>query len=359
MSRFLSTPPAVILLALAAASAARADGPSQKDIDRAIDRGAACLLQKYSGGIPPGSAEFELVALTLLHAGVPPTQPVLAAAIDGMAKATPSTTYRTAIQAMALQWIDAGRHQERIADCAQFLVDNQCQNGQWSYGAPVSLPTRTSSDGKPIEIRQRSMNGGAAGDNSNTQYAILGLAAAARANVRIPREVWQRALNWQQRAQHRDGGWGYGGGDGETNARSTIYAGPSYGSMTCAGIASLALIRKQLGDESGKGPMEGGLRWLSDHFSVKTNPGMEGGHLYYYLYSLERAGVLAGVKTLGAHDWYAEGAAFLIREQQGDGSWSAPAYDTCFAILFLKRATESVHSGSSIVETPPSEEAEK
>ena len=33
---------------------------------------------------------------------------------------------------------------------------------------------------------------GGVGDNSNTQYALLGLNAAAEAGVAIPAEVWQR-----------------------------------------------------------------------------------------------------------------------------------------------------------------------
>jgi hypothetical protein len=67
---------------------------------------------------------------------------------------------------------------------------------------------------------------------------------------------------------------------------------------------------------------------------------------YYYLYGLERAGMLFGAETMGQHKWYPTGAHFLLKEQRDDGSWSsgkAPtrqaAWDTCWAILFLRRAT--------------------
>ncbi len=45
-------------------------------------------------------------------------------------------------------------------------------------------------------------------------------------------------------------------------------------------------------------------------------------------------GLAAGYKYFGTHDWYREGAEFLVSHQGGDGSWGdVPA--TCFAVLFL------------------------
>jgi hypothetical protein len=67
-------------------------------------------------------------------------------------------------------------------------------------------------------------------------------------------------------------------------------------------------------------------------------------HLYY-LYSLERVGVLYGIRLgLGDHDWYLEGALLLCRSQREDGTWVSydeiPVVDTSVrALLFLKRAT--------------------
>jgi hypothetical protein len=65
---------------------------------------------------------------------------------------------------------------------------------------------------------------------------------------------------------------------------------------------------------------------------------------YYYLYSLERAGDMTATPKLGAHDWYAEGAQYLLKSQIDNGSWKNMGADdvlaSCFAILFLKRATK-------------------
>ena len=95
-----------------------------------------------------------------------------------------------------------------------------------------------------------------------------------------------------------------------------------------------------------------GLAWLSSQFTVSTNPGVgDGGWHYYYLYGLERAGALTGWTHFGKHDWYREGAEYLLGAQTADGFWpEAPAQDlnatwqmrsvqTCFALLFLRRAT--------------------
>ena len=88
---------------------------------------------------------------------------------------------------------------------------------------------------------------------------------------------------------------------------------------------------------------------------------------YYYLYAMERAGMLAYVEWMGEHDWYGEGVEFLLREQLGSGAWSQGAgmraaagamwrpnpqddllavQSTCFALLFLKKGTLPVARGA-------------
>ena len=71
---------------------------------------------------------------------------------------------------------------------------------------------------------------------------------------------------------------------------------------------------------------------------------MSDGWLYYYLYALERTGLLYDTTLIGNHDWYLDGYKILLGAQKGDGSWDEshfikPTWDTCFAILFLKRST--------------------
>jgi hypothetical protein len=60
--------------------------------------------------------------------------------------------------------------------------------------------------------------------------------------------------------------------------------------------------------------------------------------------------MLAGTTTFGDIPWYEQGARFLIEVQKPDGSWGRRAvaeqntWDTCFAILFLKKATRGIAS---------------
>jgi hypothetical protein len=48
------------------------------------------------------------------------------------------------------------------------------------------------------------------------------------------------------------------------------------------------------------------------------------------------------LKTIGTKDWYTWGAQLLVADQQADGSWQGEfagrGCDTCFALLFLRRA---------------------
>ena len=66
----------------------------------------------------------------------------------------------------------------------------------------------------------------------------------------------------------------------------------------------------------------------------------------YFLWSLERVSVLYNLRTLGDRDWYRWGAEILVANQAGSGAWDrdggypgqTPVLNTCFALLFLKRA---------------------
>ena len=65
---------------------------------------------------------------------------------------------------------------------------------------------------------------------------------------------------------------------------------------------------------------------------------------YYYLYALERLGIFLDTETFGPHEWYPRGVEYLLAKQAPDGQWNegpwpGPITETCFAILFLKRAT--------------------
>ena len=68
---------------------------------------------------------------------------------------------------------------------------------------------------------------------------------------------------------------------------------------------------------------------------------------------LERAGVLGRIRNFGDIDWYFDGALYLIDQQ--DKMWLIPGTleDSCFAILFLKRAT--THVNAPVITPRPAE----
>jgi len=344
--------------------------PDPEEVNKAIERGAEWIL----GQLPleaPGEAkegradrqqEHDLVLLTLLHAGIGPENEKVEALIRFVSGAPLRRTYQVSIQAMALQKlmrfpkVDIYKIQLRIAQCAQFLLDNQCRNGQWSYGeetrpwtptGPIPKKKNGGTESLPrIRLRPNGSSSQPAGDNSNSQYALLGLRAAMDCSIEFPEEVLKRARAWWESAQGADGGWGY----------KATGIGPEKGSMTAAGVAAVAICDHYLGKDS-KADLDlvRGVRWLGKNFSVEGNPfiGSRGEgplaiHHYYYLYGLERAGILAGTEEFGNHPWYAEGARYLLAEQKPNGSWTSSEESraesarirTCFAILFLRRATD-------------------
>ncbi len=418
-----------LALLLGIASAARAQGVDQKRVDAAIEKGVAWLKTAPSPGSHHELANCdELILLTLATAGVPEDDPKLQELLKRVLEAPLNRTYPVVLQAMCLEEIDRVRYQNRIAQCGLFLVDNQCSNGQWDYGQPTPAnapvetgPANVSTAGgraeeggaggglrefgapasgenkflmraKPAVKRKvmirRTRSGPANGDNSNSQYAALGLRACHDSGVAIPPDVTAKAKQWwiscafkpeklveknepvRQDVTTGPGGkemipklppigWCYKGyGLCGYNKQNKPNDSPD-GGMTAGAVASLCIYDYMLGQKWRSDVyVLGGISWMDEHFSVTENPGpSENGNsrpnswLLYYLYAMERVGMLFDTRLIGNHDWYVEGATYLLNGQNGEGSWfkstgdegewhgSTPTYDTCYAILFLKRAT--------------------
>src|SRR5204862_749466 len=118
-------------------------GVDQGKIDDAIARGVAFPKAAEVPGIElrPELRSEELVLWTLVHAGVPYEDPLFRTLWKKVVSHPLERTYDVALLAMILEEVDRVRYQKRILHCAQFLVDNQCKNGQWDYGAPtIAVP---------------------------------------------------------------------------------------------------------------------------------------------------------------------------------------------------------------------------
>ena len=372
--------PAVAAFTLALASAAGAQNVDEAKVDAAIKKGVDFLRTAKSPDFHNGYKNSDVLILwTLLHAGVPQDDPKFKSLLDGVMSEPLEKTYKVALTAMCLEEIDRVKHQERIAQCAQFLVDNQCKNGQWNYGSPTefakdvkvpSLPKAVASgggasgpgvtmakDGKPKVLQhvavKKMKEGPDAGDNSNSQYAALGLRACYDAGVTLPEGVIVLAVKWWRESQFKDPkkddkkvatgpavsgkteGWNYK--DEASQADK-----PPYHAMTAGGVGSLVIYDYML-DRKWKDDsfVKAGMNWLNVHFEVPP-------WNTYFLYGLERAAILFGTEKIGDHFWYAEGATALINAQAADGSWGKDTdwfnttWDTCFSVLFPRRATRAL-----------------
>ena len=188
---------------------------------------------------------------------------------------------------------------------------------------------------------------GASADVSATQFALLALREATRAGFPVEQvapKVWEQARSYVMDQQLRDGGFRY---DAEEPASG----------MVAAGTASLLILREQL-EEAGsaaakeeldraitRGLDACGTYFLPDRNLVPSKKDTDSYH-YCHLYAIERAGSLARKHLMGQRNWYAEGAQYLVNQQYEDGHWSdgtcmrpKDVLGTCFALLFLKRAT--------------------
>jgi len=188
------------------------------------------------------------------------------------------------------------------------------------------------------------------GDNSNSQYGVLGVWAAAQADEEVPRAYWYVVLKHWVDAVNSDGGWAY---------RADRSA--STPTMTTAGLATLFVCYDNLLAEGfvkcDQGPkVQGVLKWLTrglewmDQYYQKSQGSISagaghGGRGYYLLYGVERVGLASGYKYFGKADWYRIGATGLINRQSKDGSWPGgygPAISTSYALLFLVRGRHAV-----------------
>ncbi|MBI3857863.1 MAG: zf-HC2 domain-containing protein [Planctomycetes bacterium] len=337
-----------------------------RTLDDAV-RGGMVFLKEKAAKFGRDSKSDELLLWTYLQGGMAEADPEFQALLKPALEKQLERTYNVALTAMVLEELDRVKYQKRIAQCAQFLLDNQCGNGQWDYGKPSifveevnvpPLPPKSKGPRKVIVTRKR--EGPATGDNSNSMYAMLGLRACHDAGIVLPRaSIDQAAKGWRDSqsrsvagkvpALSASEGWCYSRHDHKP-----------YGSMTAGGVGSLVICDYILNADWRKDPhVLAGMEWLAKNFSVTYNPGpyehasMEENSLHqhhYYLYALERAAILYGTEQIGGNYWFAKGVSALVDSQRPDGSWKSGSgdvvMDTCFAVLFLRKATRA------LVETP-------
>jgi hypothetical protein len=356
------------------------------EVNAAIDAGVKTIKgwQKPEGSYP-AFAEHDLgttalCVLTLAACGVPREDPAVAKGLQWIvSRNPPPRTYARALALMAFDeaftppgeeaLLAAGRAKarrralsaEQRAWCERVsghLERDMESPGSWGYPSAANAVLKF--------------------DSSNTQYGALGLRAASRLGFPVKDTTWfgltrhfevvrERKGPRATLALLREGDPAPPVAGGTSAAPPTVTVPEVTGflystretrpwlSMVCAGIASLELARHEL--VTAKSPKAtstfvdevearvlSGWAWLDAHWAVDRNaehPGLT--WPYYALYALERAAIFSRVRTVGGRDWYFEGAVQILLRRHKDGHWDEAGTDktigTCFALLFLKRAT--------------------
>lgn len=335
---------------------AKAAASIQPKVDAAIDKGIRYLLnyqcrdgswghraEMFTGG------QTALSAYTLLKCGLPPAHPALQRAFAYLDTLEARETYVVSCLLMAYEAAGNANYKPRMQQLTNTLIGSN-DRGLWSYPYEWSFPWR--------------MERGIV-DLSNTQFAVLGLRAAHKAGIDVPASVWKQivesTLRYQETQKLIDAS-GEHRREGATGTGKISVAGfpyraneGTYGSMTTAGICIIKIcldhISKTLSTaqiRTLQNSIESGVNWLAENFTVSANP-KRGEWIYYYLYGLERVGAFVNIDKIGEHDWYHEGAEFLVKKQGNDGAWAESDHgeaDTCFALLFLRRATAPIITGN-------------
>ena len=322
-------------------------GPStaRGQSDPIVSKGVQFLK---SGGVGGGAGEVALVALAMIKAEVPATDPALARAVGVILsrfvdsayspeRSGGPENYEASVIILALANLDPASYRSQIESAARHILGRQNPNGSWDY-------------------QNRSF-----GDTSISQYAVLGLWEAENAGVAIPPGAWDRAAQWFLSSQAPGGSWTYHRDEG---GQETV-------SMTAAGVGSLLICERQLTpyrapvrvlspllmpiDQEAERKkytpststrtinqaIQAGINWLALNFST-ANPTTIGHSANYALYGIERLTALADLATLGRRDWYGEGRSYLARTQGPGGNFPGTYGDgpnTAWGVLFLTKAT--------------------
>ena len=376
----------------------------QRRINRAKERGVAYLkglLAKNENGLTypanfQGTLSFTvgptaLAGLTLLECGVPADDKAVQRVAQIVRKEGIglTKTYELSLAIMFLERLGDEGDVPLMESLAIRLMAGQNAAGGWSYDCPPiseaevkrlkehyrgrselvskrklpeksEAPKKRTVDDLPQEIKdqlaQIAQQGNGrlnltTGDNSNTQFATLALWIARRKGLPTHRALVRVEARFRECQNQTTGKWGYTANpeDGAAlNFRTPQEAAESFKkeSMICAGLLGLA-VAHGTGKKESAPPLEDPAirRALAMLGREIDRPGEKRQPDLYFLWSLERVGVLYDLRQIDGKDWYAWGRKVLLARQQVNGSWTGggyhganPVIDTCFALLFLNQA---------------------
>jgi VWFA-related protein len=342
----------LVLFCAASSAQGQGRGPTDQEIAAAIARGVDFVKSRQSDeGYWHEPAQHRLgvtalAGLALLENGVPRTAREISKAHEIVAELARESdqTYDLALAILFLaRWQPQPRGE---ADALMQSLGERLAGGDhggiWNYSVPRGSDQSRPASGRARrgEVRRPGRRGRmppGPGDNSNTQFALLGLWAAGRHGFDSD-EALKSIDDHFRDSQLADGRWGY-----------HVHM-PGSEAMTCAGLMGLAIAaarpsvaERQTARARGAAlaadpAFQAGLRAVArDARSASNNSD------HYYLWSLERVCVALGLRSLDGFDWYARGARILVDRQGDDGAWPQDRWapqlpNTCLALLFLRKA---------------------
>lgn len=344
-----------LVICFAVAGVTPAFGQTDEQVSAARAKGVKFLKQQQKSD---GSWAFAghnvgitaLCTIALIENGVPMNDSALQKGYEYVKKNSDNltNTYDLSLVIVLLSRFGDRRDKGKIKEFAARLIAGQMDSGGWHYTCPAKnldaekILKDPSTGPKPKE---------GYGDNSCTQFAVLGLWVASRTGINVDRTLAKVAQRFVK-TQADDGGWAYvaevegkKAGSGESMTGAGLF---------CLAVAQASQIREAI--KSGKkaeGPAAEGKSLLENPVFAKgfkrTGDFVKGlgpGSGRYFLWSVERVGVLLGLEQIGDVNWFQKGADGLLKTQTEEGGWptawadtdKAGLTDTCFALLFLRKA---------------------
>lgn len=423
-----------LLLGLVALVGAGVDARAadQAKVNEAVKKGADFLKSQFenrqdTADLVHGIGTASLAGLAMLEAGISEKDSV----VQNMAQYVrlnaikERNTYKVSLALVFLDRLGDRNDVPLIQVLGLRLYSGMNANGGWTYHTWPEIPAAEEQRLRAVlynpkqlpepgklhpeaarmyqAIRLNMANSGRQGlgesdDNSNTQFAIVGLWIAARHGVKIQDSMGAVAGRYL-RTQNPDGGWGYTPGSSESST-----------AMTCAGLLGLGVaagVREAVltgrpltaaprergpNEEEEAGPddpflnprkaaartarpkeddpdqvdepeddveglpglkiatVEAGLTAVGNVIqSTPYKPGEQlksfigHGNQFYLLWSIERVAMAFNLTTIGDVNWYDWAVSHLLPGQEGNGAWGTssgygPIVNTSFAILVLTRA---------------------
>ncbi|MGI9459526.1 MAG: hypothetical protein ACR2NF_05975, partial [Pirellulales bacterium] len=188
----------------------------------ATERAAEFLISRQKNGVwqeyrSHQLGETSLVALSLVHANKKKTTAVRSAEQQVRRYlSSNSETYDVSLAIMFLDSLEKKQDLYLLRDAGNRIGNGQLKNGAWSYGIP--------GNGR-VDYRN-TLSGG---DNSCTQFAIMGSWIARRYGTQNEACLRLADIYFRNSVDANTGGWAYSTNGGAPTA-----------SMTCAGLLALA-----------------------------------------------------------------------------------------------------------------------